>query len=273
MSLAVIPLLLIDIAHHSVDWTKEVHDEISILIYQSNIFTNAEKSQLLQEVYDKNLSYGLQYVLKAVFAVVLLITCIYHLRRYFKASKDSRLKPSLYIAVLFFSFLAVKVFVMPRLFFNPKINLMSFDPPKETFKSFYDKNFKGKVVYIDFWGTTCGPCLYEFKHFNKKLKQHYSGNKKIDFLYICGGNEMRHKYMWREQIKKFNVEGNHIFLNDEEYTKLYNQLAADNKEYFGIPWYGIIDSNGNVSVKNAARPSDKSKLYAQLDSNLVAASK
>jgi thiol-disulfide isomerase/thioredoxin len=154
--------------------------------------------------------------------------------------------------------------------FNSDVHFLTYEPEKETFETFYDKNFKGKVVYVDFWGTYCGPCLEEFKHFTPKLKQHYSSNKGVEFLYVCGGDEMRHRYMWREQIKKYKVEGNHVFLNWTAYDKLYRRLVADNKARITMPRYVVIDSKGNVAVKDAARPADKSKLFAQIDKSFLA---
>jgi thiol-disulfide isomerase/thioredoxin len=273
LSLAVIPVLLIDIGQHTVDWTKDVHNEILSLVYHQEIFNAAEKQNLVESIFDQNRSLGLQLILKSILCVVLLGGAIYFIRRYKKERKENMLKPSLFIIATVFFFLSIKVYVMPRMIFNPDIHVISYEPEKETFESFYKKNFKGKIVYIDFWGVYCGPCLEEFKHFTPKLKQRYSANKGVEFLYICGGDEMRHEYMWREQIKKYKVEGKHVFLNIKEYVKLYNRLAAEHNEYVNIPRYVIIDGKGNVTVKDAARPSEKSKLFAQIDKSLIATNK
>ena len=270
ISLAIIPLLLIDIAQHTVDWTKDVHNEILSLVYHQEVFNAAEKATMLGDIFDQNRSLGLQLILKSVFAVVLLGASICFFRRYSKERRDYWLKPSLLSMVLVVLFLMVKVFVIPRINFDPDVNVITYQPQKETFRDFYAKSFKGKVVYVDFWGVYCGPCLEEFKHFTPQLKKRYAANKKVDFLYICGGNEVRHKYMWREQIKKYNVKGNHIFLDDEQYVKLYNELTGNKTDYALMPWYLIIDGEGNVKVRNAARPSEKVKLYSQIESNKLA---
>lgn len=76
--------------------------------------------------------------------------------------------------------------------------------------------------------------------------------------------------MWREQIKKYDLKGSHIFLDDEQYVKLYNELTGNKGDYASIPWYIITDGEGNVKVKNAARPSDNVKLYSQIESNKLA---
>lgn|GEM_PF-718304 len=273
LSIAVIPTLLIDIAHHTVDWTKDVHNEIINLAYHQEIFSADEKKSLVESIFDQNQSLGLQLILKSILCVVLLGGAIYFIRRYRKERKENMLKPSLFIIATVFFFLSIKVFVMPRMIFNSDIHVLRYKPEKETFESFYNKNFKGKVVYVDFWGVYCGPCVEEFKHFTPKLKQHYSANKGVEFLYICGGDEMRHEYMWREQIKKYKLEGNHIFLNNEAYSKLYNQLTGNNNDYTLIPWYVITDKAGKVTNRNAPRPSDKDKLFTLIDRNLIATNK
>ncbi len=269
LSLAAIPVLIIDIAHHTVDWTKDVHNEILSLVYNQEAFNNIERKEMSDDIFSQNQSLGLQIVLKPVLCIILLIIAIYFLRRYLKESKQHFLKPSLLIASSITLFVLIKVFLVPRLIFNSNIHFAEYEPEKETFEVFRNKNFKGKVMYVDFWGTYCGPCLKEFKHSTTKLKQRYSSNKKVEFLYICGGDEIRHGYMWREQIKKYNVEGNHIFLNWGEYDKLYRYLIADNKAEITAPRYLIIDADGKVISKDAPRPSDKEKLYAQIDKSLI----
>ena len=43
--------------------------------------------------------------------------------------------------------------------------------------------FRGKVVVLDFWGTTCGPCLRAMPHL-RKLAQSYHG-RNVVFVSVC----------------------------------------------------------------------------------------
>ena len=95
LSLAIIPLLLIDIAQHTVDWTKDVHNEILSLVYHQEVFNAAERVSMLDNIFDQNRSLGLQLILKSVLGLVLLCASIYFFRRYGKERKDYWLKPSL----------------------------------------------------------------------------------------------------------------------------------------------------------------------------------
>lgn len=266
--LAIIPVLLIDVAHHKLDWTKDVHDEMIELAHNSATFTRSEKAQILDNIFDRDAVLTVQFYVKIFAAVVSLVVGIWFLRRYFKTAKNGALKPAMLMACVFVCLLSVKVYALPRLIFNDNIKIINYEGSSAGFKKFYDANFKGKVVYVDFWGVYCGPCLYEFQHFTQAVKLRYKDNKNIGFLYLCGGDEARHKYMWREQISKYNVEGQHIFLDDQEYFKLYRGLLADNNARIRNPRYMIIDKNGKVVVNDAPRPGERDTLYAQLDKYL-----
>lgn len=56
--------------------------------------------------------------------------------------------------------------------------------------------FKGKVIYVDVWGTRCGPCIKEFEY-HKGLKEKFK-DKSVEFLYLRSPYSMN----WDQQ----NVE-------------------------------------------------------------------
>jgi peroxiredoxin len=114
--------------------------------------------------------------------------------------------------------------------------------------------FKGKTVYIDFWGVYCGPCIYDITNNVPALHEKYK-DKNIVFINICvDANEKE----WKESLKKLNLHG--INLLAEGWTK--NPV---NKAYniTAIPHYYLIDGEGKIVNNNAENPNKD--LYPELD--------
>lgn len=118
-------------------------------------------------------------------------------------------------------------------------------------------SLKGKKVYVDIWTTSCGSCKKDFAH-NEKLKATLK-NKGIEMLYISLDSK-KYEDRWMNMIKYYNLSGFHIRANEK--------LNADLGGVFGIsgvPHYLIIDEDGNIKNRNAASPSNMSKLLTQLN--------
>jgi peroxiredoxin len=103
-------------------------------------------------------------------------------------------------------------------------------------------DFKGKVVYIDFWGVTCRPCLYEIKNYVPQLHEHYK-NKDVVFLNICVDSKEKE---WKEGLEKYKLDGVNLVAEgwaNNPICKAYNIT--------GIPHYVLIDKKGNIAENNA----------------------
>ena len=106
-------------------------------------------------------------------------------------------------------------------------------------------DFKGKVIYIDFWGVYCAPCLRQMEEFTPKLQTKY---KDVVFVNICvDANEQE----WKEGIKKYDVRG--INLIAEGWGK--NPVCID-YNVTSIPRYIIINKDGTILNNNARMPSE-----------------
>jgi thiol-disulfide isomerase/thioredoxin len=109
-------------------------------------------------------------------------------------------------------------------------------------------DFKGKVVYIDFWATWCGPCRQEIPHL-KALKEKYKDNKDLVIIGIST-DKMSDNQKWIDFVAEHELGG--IQVNsptDAEVTagKLYGIRF--------LPTFILIDKNGIVVSNNAPRAS------------------
>lgn len=115
--------------------------------------------------------------------------------------------------------------------------------------------YSGKVIYIDFWATWCGPCRQEIPH-SKVLSAHFAGQDVV-FLNLCNRSDKKN---WETLIKSEQMTGDHYLLSSDEYNILSNLFNIQ-----GVPTYALIDRGGNIINKNAPRPSEGSMTIAALD--------
>jgi len=99
--------------------------------------------------------------------------------------------------------------------------------------SIYQQN-KGKVIYIDFWGTWCGPCLAEMP--NSNIVEHEFEGKDVVFVYICLESE---ENQWKATIEKFKLGGQHFLLSNKQSAEIRKLFSL-----VGVPFYILVDKNG-----------------------------
>ncbi len=261
--MAIIPLLSMDIVLHYVDWKSEVREELISVVQNLYSFDREQKAIILDKVFERNETLTFLIYIKSFLILVLLSLSFFFFRRYKQQLKPNFFKPFLYTIILIAGFLLIKIFLVNRINSNDKIQILTISPKDSSFQKLYNEHFKGKVVYVDFWGTTCGPCLQEFRDFTKPLKDKYKLNKNLSYLYIAQGSE----YVWHKQIKKYDVEGSHLFITLDQYESLFRLTTKDSVVL--IPHYLIIDKTGNIVERNAKQPSDRDSLHAQLDKYLM----
>ena len=110
-------------------------------------------------------------------------------------------------------------------------------------------DLKGKLLFIDVWGTWCAPCIEEIP-FIAKLQEKYRNNPNVMIMSIaCDKESARPK--WLAFLKK------HKEMNWAQYqvTTEGNKILDDVYFVYGIPRFMIIDKDGIIIDSEAQRPS------------------
>ena len=99
--------------------------------------------------------------------------------------------------------------------------------------------YKGRIVYLDIWGTWCGPCKRNLKE-SWKVKE---ALKDYDIVYLYLANRSSDE-SWKNVIKEYNLTGPncvHYNLPEEQQTAVEHYVGIS-----GYPTYKLIDKQGNI---------------------------
>ena len=136
--------------------------------------------------------------------------------------------------------------------------------PNFTFKDIKGKkksltDFKGNIIYLDFWGTWCAPCIESIpKHLD--LQKKYQ-NKNVKFIYVALESKDKGMYFekWTRFLDKKKFTGIHLIANNQ-----FNNSQLAPYLVSSAPTYVLIDKKGKIVIPRADGPTGISKSIDKL---------
>ncbi|HMO31831.1 MAG TPA: TlpA disulfide reductase family protein [Lacibacter sp.] len=127
-----------------------------------------------------------------------------------------------------------------------------------TGKEYRLADFKGKMIFVDFWASWCAPCKAQIPY-QKELEKHYAG-KDIVFL---GVSLDRSKEAWLKAVKEEDLHG-YILHAEGDFKNAFPKAYGIE----AIPRYMLIDAEGNMISDNMMKPQNKKEIMGIIDAEL-----
>lgn len=164
------------------------------------------------------------------------------------------------IVIAFFLYTPARIWLIRQVSFSPSIEkatankaILNYDCSLKGLNT-NDVNFsefKGKVVFLNFWATWCPPCVAELPY----IQSFYNDYKdKVEFVFISNEN-------WSEINSFFNEKG-----YDLPVYQYKNKQLQGLPKVSSIPRTFIIDAAGNIRVDESGSTDWNSASFrAQID--------
>ena len=129
-----------------------------------------------------------------------------------------------------------------------------------TGKEYRLDDFKGKMLFIDFWASWCAPCKAQIPY-QKELEKHYAG-KELVFMSVSLDKS---KPAWLKAVKEEDLHGYVLHAEGDFKNEFPKTYAIES-----IPRYMLIDAEGNIISDNMMKPQNKKEIMGIIDEELYA---
>jgi len=135
---------------------------------------------------------------------------------------------------------------MPQISDKPLSKWVSLSLPKGKDADIFSKQiapYKGKYLFVDFWGTSCGPCRWGIEE-KKSTREKYKNNGVFEFVFITCKMWSPDQNAYEKYVKEQGLEHSNLVSNDD--FNYMQQLFR----FTGVPHYLFIDPEGKVLDTN-----------------------
>ena len=118
--------------------------------------------------------------------------------------------------------------------------------------------YKGKIIYLDLWGTWCQPCIQAIKA-SPAMKEAVK-DYDIVYLYVAYGSE---ETAWKGCIAEFGLtKPNYVHYNlpQKQQNAVLDYLKVD-----GVPFYVLFDKQGNMEILDRGHIGDIQGFKKKID--------
>jgi thiol-disulfide isomerase/thioredoxin len=113
--------------------------------------------------------------------------------------------------------------------------------------------YRGRVIYVDVWGTWCGPCREEMEHL-PSLHETLQGLP-VTYMYLANNSP---EELWQKSTVRYGL--NHADCVNLRLTNSQQQAVEHCLKVHGYPTYVIVAPDGTIVNNDAPRPSEASSV-------------
>lgn len=137
--------------------------------------------------------------------------------------------------------------------------------PNENGKLIKLSNYKGKVVFIDFWFTGCSGCAKYYKDVLKPIKKTFMSNPNVAFISISIDKD---KKTWKQSIVS-DIYTSRDAINLFTAGKGIDHEVIWNYKVNSFPTIILIDKQGRLISNNGAELRNEKSLQKKLEAYLL----